>query len=81
MEDWVETLLRLSSHTYLLAAVVGLGVTLLWARPGSETLRLGPLALDLYYITLGTFGLLFVLSLTHDHDPEVYARGSDEESE
>ena len=81
MEDWMETWTKLHHHSYTVVAVLGLLATVTLASPGSHVLALGPVHVDAFYVTLGAFGILFMLSLTDEYDREDYAldRGETDE--
>ena len=81
MEDWLETWTKVYHHHYTVVAILGLLATVLFASPGESVLALGPLRLDIFYATLGAFGLLFLLSVTDSYDRTDYALDRDDTEE
>lgn len=80
MGSWLRHYTKLYHYHWLAVAVGGIVATLVYASPGEEYLRLGRLELDLFYITLALFCLLFVVSVTDRYAPADYGldRSNDE---
>jgi len=72
--------MKLYTYHYAVIGIGGIVTTVIYASPGEQFISVGALQMDIFYISLVSFGLLFVLSATDKYDPEAYGlRSSDSE--
>ncbi|SEL80531.1 hypothetical protein [Haloferax larsenii] len=72
MEEWLRLASKIHTYHYVVLGVAGMGATVGYANPGMHVLHIGPLRVDVFYLSLALFGLLFILSATDSYDPEDY---------
>jgi len=76
MGKWFRLYTKIYTYHYAVIGIFGIVATVIYASPGEQFISVGPLQLDIFYISLVLFGLLFVLSATDEYDPESYGLSS-----
>lgn len=76
MGKWFRLYTKIHTHHYAVIGIAGMVATVIYASPGAHFMSIGPLRLDVFYISLVLFGVLFALSVTDDYDPEDYGLSS-----
>ena len=61
MQKWMQALTKIHHYGYSLLGVTGVVATVLFARPGTHSVGVGPVSFDLYWFLLVMFGTLLVL--------------------
>lgn len=80
MGKWFRIWMKIHHYHYPIMGLFGLFATVMVTSPGAHVSSLGPLRVDLFYVSLVAFGSLLVLSLTDEYDPEAYGlESSDDE--
>lgn len=78
MGDWLQTLAKIHHYHYPVIGAVGLLWTAAVSEPGTHLFSVGPLRIDLFYVTVVSFGTLVILSAMDSFDPEEYELDSSE---
>lgn len=78
MGKWFRLYTKIHTYHYAVIGIAGIVTTVIYASPGEHCISIGPLLLDIFYIPIVLFGLLFVLSITDEYDPEEYGLTSSE---
>lgn len=76
MAKWFRLYTKIHTYHYSVIGIVGIVATVIYASPREYFISVGPLQVDIFYICLVLFGLLFVLSATDKYDPEDYGLSS-----
>lgn len=76
MSKWLRIYTKIHTYHYAVIGIVGIVATVIYASPGEHLISVGLLHVDIFYISLVLFGLLFVISATDKYDPEDYGLSS-----
>lgn len=76
MGKWFRVWTKIHHYQKTVIGIGGMVATVIYANPGEHYISVGPLLLDIFYATIVSFGLLFVLSVTDKYDPEDYGFSS-----
>jgi len=76
MGRWFRLYTKIHTYHYAVIGIVGMVATIIYASPGGYFVSVGPLQLDIFYLSLVSFGVLFALSATDKYDPEDYGLSS-----
>jgi len=72
MERWLRILSKFHYYHYPVIGAVGLAYTLAFHEPGVHRIGVGPVRFDAFYVAVGAFSVLLLLSLTDSYDPDDY---------
>ena len=78
MRKWFRLYTKIHTYHYAVIGIAGIVATVIYGGPGEHFISIGPLQLDIFYATIVLFGLLFILSITDEYDPEDYGLTSSE---
>lgn len=78
MGKWFRLYTKIHTYHYAVIGIAGMVATVIYASPAEHFISVGPLRLDIFYTSIVLFGLLFVLSVTDEYDPEDYGLTSSE---
>ncbi len=76
MVRWLRIWTKIYHYHWPVIGFCGMIATVVLSSPGEYSISVGPLQLDMFYITLVSFGLLFALSATDEYNPEDYGLSS-----
>jgi hypothetical protein len=76
MAKWFRLYTKIYTYHYAVIGIAGIVATVIYANPGEHFISVSLLHVDIFYISLVLFGLLFVLSVTDEYDPEDYGVSS-----
>ncbi|SFK99544.1 hypothetical protein SAMN04487950_1819 [Halogranum rubrum] len=76
MAKWFRLHTKIYHYHYVVLGIAGIAATVVFATPGTDFVHLGPLQLDLFYISLALFAALLALSVTDEYDSEDYGLDS-----
>jgi len=76
MGKWLQRYTKIHTYHYAVLGIAGIVATVVYANPGMHFIHIGPLQLDIFYISIALFGILFALSVTDSYDPEDYGLSS-----
>ncbi|PHQ46964.1 hypothetical protein DJ68_04430 [Halorubrum sp. C3] len=78
MAKWFRLYTKLYHYHYPVLGIAGMVATVIYASPGEYYISVDPLRLDIFYISIVLFGLLFIVSVTDEYGPEDYGLTSSE---
>jgi len=78
MGKWFRLYTKIHTYHYAVIGIAGIVATVIYASPGEHFISIGPLQLDIFYTAIVLFGLLSVLSITDEYNPEDYGLTSSE---
>ena len=78
MSKWLRRLTKVYHYHYLVVAVGLFVATVALGEPGSHELVLGPLRVDVFWVSIASAVVLFGLSITERYDPTDYGLDSEE---
>lgn len=78
MARWLRIWTKIYHYHYPVIGFCGLIATVVLSSPGIHLITVGPIHLDVFYITVVAFGILLVLSVTDEYKPEDYSLESSE---
>ncbi|SFS89303.1 hypothetical protein SAMN04488556_3161 [Halostagnicola kamekurae] len=76
MAKWLRILTKIHHYHYPVIGFCGLLWTVVFSRPGTHLITVGPIQLDVFYILVVSFGILLVLA--DEYNPEDYGLGPSE---
>ncbi|QIB73560.1 hypothetical protein GL213_00760 [Halogeometricum borinquense] len=76
MANWFRLYTKIYTYHYAVLGIAGVVATVLFASPRTDFIHIGPLQLDVFFISLALFGALLALSVTDKYDPEDYGLDS-----
>ncbi|RDI69775.1 hypothetical protein DWB78_16625 [Halopelagius longus] len=78
MGKWLRLYTKIHTYHYAVIGIAGIVATVIFASSGEHYISVGPLQLDVFYISIVSFGLLLLLSATDEYDPKDYGLTSSE---